>query len=132
MQLTPYLNFDRQCAEAFRFYHQVLGGELRVQTHGESPMKEHTPPDWHDAVLHARLETDGAVLMGSDLPPNETARPQGFAIAIGVTDPDEADRIFAGLADGATVTMPIAATFWARRFGMLTDRYGIPWMVNCE
>jgi PhnB protein len=132
LTLTPYLNFDKQCAEAFRFYQQVLGGEIvHMQTHGDSPMAAHTPPEWHDAVLHARLVVGDAVLMGSDMPPGVEARPHGYAVSIGVTDPAEADRIFAALSEGGRVAMPIQETFWAKRFGMFTDRYGTPWMVNC-
>jgi len=132
LTLTPYLNFNNQCAEAFRFYHEVLGGELTVQTFGDSPMRDHAPPEMHDAVLNARLVVDGAVLMGFDVRPGVTVKPEGFEVAIGMRDADDADRIFAALAEGGEVTMPIAETFSAKRFGMVTDRYGIPWMVTCE
>lgn len=130
--LTPFLNFNKQCAEAFRFYHQVLGGELTVQTFGDSPMKDHVPPEMHDAVLTARLVVDGAVLMGCDVRPGVTVKPEGFEVAFGVSDPDDADRIYAALAERGEVTVPLQETFGAKRFGMVTDRYGIPWMVNCE
>ena len=70
--------------------------------------------------------------MGFDVRPGVTVKPEGFDVAIGMRDADDADRIFAALAEGGEVTMPIAETFSARRFGMVTDRYGIPWMVNCE
>jgi PhnB protein len=72
------------------------------------------------------------VLMGSDAPPDHSAKPQGFSVAIQTHDPKEAERIFAALADNGTVTMPLQQTFWAVRFGMLVDQFGIPWMVNCE
>jgi PhnB protein len=130
--LTPFLNFNKQCAEAFRFYHQVLGGELTVQTYGDSPMKDHAPPELHDAVLTARLVTDGAVLMGCDVRPGVTVKPEGFEVALAVSDAAEADRIYAALAEGGEVTMPLQQSFGAKRFGMVTDRYGIPWMVSCE
>lgn len=130
--LAPFLNFNADCAEAFRFYHQLLGGALTVQTFGDSPMKDHVPPAMHDAVLTARLVVDGAVLMGCDVQAGVTVRPEGFEVAFGVGDPDDAERIFAALAEGGEVTMPLQETFAARRFGMLTDRYGIPWMVRCD
>jgi PhnB protein len=130
MQMVPYLGFDGQCAEAFRFYHAVLGGELRIMTHGESPMADQVPAEWRDRVLHAALVTDGAVLMGGDAPPGQGAKPQGFCVALQVDDPAEAERIYNALVEGGEATMPMQATFWAERFGMLVDRYGTPWIVN--
>lgn len=132
VQLTPYLNFDGRCAEAFRWYEQLLGGKLEISTHGESPMAAEVPPDWQDLVIHARLAVGDAVLMGSDSPPGDHVRPQGLWVSLGVEDPGEAERIFAGLAENGTVAMPLEKTFWAERFGMVTDRFGTPWMVNCE
>lgn len=132
MQLIPYLNFNGQCAAAFRFYEQCLGGKIvMLQTHGQSPIAGEVPPDWHDRIMHARLEVGDAVLMASDSPPEYYERPQGLYVAIQVTDPAEADRIFQALADRGTVKLPIQQTFWAVRFGMVVDRFGTPWMVNC-
>jgi PhnB protein len=133
MQINPYLNFDGTCAEAFRFYERVLGGRLEgIQTHGESPMAGQVPPEWNDRVIHARLVVDGQVLMGSDSPPGQHQKPQGLWISLNVARPDDAARIFHALAEGGTVTMPFEKTFWAAGFGMLVDRFGTPWMVNCE
>lgn len=133
MQMTPYLNFDGQCEEAFRFYARVLGGTIEtMQTHGDSPIAEHVPPHWHDRILHARLVVGDAVLMGSDMPPDEEATPRGMAVSLQVPDAAEADRIFSALAEGGSVRMPLDKTFWAERFGMLVDRFGIPWMVGTE
>jgi PhnB protein len=92
-----------------------------------------TPPEWKDMVMHARLVVGDNVLMGSDAPPDRwSEKPHGFSVAIQTHDPKEAERIFAALADNGTVTMPLQQTFWAVRFGMLVDQFGIPWMVNCE
>lgn len=132
MQMIPYLNFDGRCAEAFRFYARVLGGRLDVQTHGDSPIADQVPPETHDRVLHARLDVGGAVLMGSDAPPGEDVRPQDVWVSLQLDEPADAERIFAALADGGTITMAIDRTFWAERFGMLVDRFGIPWMVNAR
>ena len=133
MKLNAYLLFSGQCAEAFRTYERVLGGRITfLQTHGESPVRDQTPPGWHDAVMHVSLEVDGQVLMGSDVPPQDFHKPQGFSVALHVDDPAEAQRVFDGLAEGGSVTLPLQKTFWAGRFGMLTDRFGTPWMVNCE
>ena len=102
-----------------------------LQTHGQSPIAGEVPPDWHDRIMHARLEVGDAVLMASDSPPEYYERPQGLYVAIQVTDPAEADRIFQALADRGTVKLPIQQTFWAVRFGMVVDRFGTPWIVNC-
>ncbi len=133
MQINAYLVFDGQCKEAFTFYEQVLGGTLEtMQPHGDSPMAEQTPPEWRDRILHARLVVGDQVLMGSDSPPNQYDTPKSFSVSVTVNDPAQADRIFQALAEGGSVQMPIQETFWASRFGMLTDRFGVPWMVNCD
>lgn len=132
MQLNAYLNFDGRCAEAFALYASVLNGTLDlVQATPGSPMAEHVPADWGDRVLHVCLTAGDAVLMGSDCPPGQFQAAQGMQVNIGVDRVEEAERIFAALSDGATIHMPIAETFWAQRFGMLVDRFGTPWMVNC-
>lgn len=130
MEMAPYLVFNGNCKEAFTFYQSVLGGELTVMTHAEAPMD--TPPASADLVMHARLETDGQALMGSDNEPGASETPASFAVSVGYSTAEDAERVFAGLAAGGTVTMPIDETFWAIRFGMLTDKFGVPWMVNCD
>jgi PhnB protein len=133
MQFTPYLNFNGQCAEAFRFYEQCFGGKIVAMfTHGETPAAEHVAAEWQDRIMHARLVVGDAVLMGSDSPPAYFEQPKGIYVSIHVTDAADAERIFHALAEGGAVEMPIAETFWAVRFGMVTDRFGTPWMINCE
>lgn len=132
LKLHPYLNFNGNCRIAFDFYFQVLGGKLDMQTFGESPMAEQADPDWQDKILHARLAIGDAVLMGSDAPDGRYQPPQGMMVSLQVDTALEADRIFAELAEGGEVPMPIQETFWAERFGMCVDRFGIPWMVNCD
>ncbi len=134
MQINPYLFFDGQCAAAFKFYEQLLGGEIAMmQTHGESPVAEQMGPGWRDdMILHARMVIGDAVLMGSDAPPEYQEKPQGFSVSLQVDRTEQAERIFNGLAEHGTVKMPLQKTFWAARFGMLVDRFGVPWMVNCE
>ena len=130
MQINAYLNFNGTCAEAFRFYAQALGGTIEAMIpHEGTPAAEHVPPDWRDKIMHAKLVVGDAVLMGSDA--MGSAAPDGFAVALHATAPAEAERIFAALAVDANVTLPIQETFWSVRFGMLTDRFGIPWMINC-
>jgi len=133
MQLNPYLSFNGNCAAAFRFYEKVLRGTIpMMMTYGESPMKDQTPPESRDKVMHTRLIAGDAVIMGSDAPPGRYQKAQGITVALGVNSAEEAERIFRGLAEKGTVLMPIAETFWAVRFGMLTDQFGTPWMINCE
>jgi PhnB protein len=133
MQLTSYVAFDGNCQEAFKFYEKVLGGTIETMLdHGSTPMAAEFPPEWHSRIMHARLAVGSAVLMGADAPPNSYKKPTGFSVSIHVKTPAEADRIFHALAEGGTVLVPIAETFWSPRFGMLTDRFGVPWMVNCE
>lgn len=133
MQLTPYLNFNGQCEAAFKFYEQCLGGEIEAMIpHGETPAAEHVPSEWQDKIMHARLVAGDAVLMGSDAPPEYYEEAKGFSVSLQIDDPDDAERVFHALAEGGEVRMPIQETFWAARFGMLVDRFGIPWMVNCE
>ena len=133
MQISPYLLFNGNCAEAFKFYEKCLGGKIEgMMTHGQSPMGEKVAPDWRDKIIHARMTVGDQVLMGSDAPPAHYSQPQGYSVSIGVKDRDEAERIFKDLSSGAEVKMPFQKTFWSVGFGMLTDRFGTPWMVNCE
>jgi PhnB protein len=133
MQINPYLNFNGQCAAAFKFYEKVLGGKIEMmQTHGDSPMKDQVPPDWQDKVLHARLVVGGAALMGCDAPPAHYSAPQGTFVSISLPDPARGERIFAQLSENGKVTMPFQKTFWSPGFGMAVDRFGVPWMVNSE
>ncbi len=133
MELSPYLNFNGQCAAAFKFYEQCLGGKIvMMQTHGESPMKDQVPADWRDKVLHARLIVGDQALMGSDVPPTRYTAPQGMNVSVSVPSPVDAERIFNALAENGKVNMPFQKTFWSAGFGMAVDRFGIPWMVNCE
>lgn len=130
MQVSPYLNFNGQCAEAFRFYEQVLGGKIDMMTHGESPMAGEVPPEMHDRVMHVRLQIGDQAIMGSDSPPEYYQKPQGLFVSLHYDDPAEGGRVFNALAEGGTVIMPFEKTFWAEGFGMLIDRFGTPWMVN--
>jgi PhnB protein len=133
MQLNSYLFFDGQCEAAFKFYEQCLGGKIvAMLTHAGTPAEEQAPPEWRNKILHARLTVGDSVLMGSDAPPGRYEEAKGFSVNIAIEDPLDAERIFHDLAENGTVRMPIQKTFWAARFGMLVDRFGIPWMVNCE
>ena|SRR5436190_24208075 len=133
LKLTPYLSFDGHCEEAFKLYEKCLGGKITfMQTYGDSPMAEETPHEGRKWIMHATLAVDDQLLQGSDSPPGQYQKPQGFSIAIALSDAAEAERIFKALSENGRVQMPLQETFWALRFGSLIDRFGIPWMVNCE
>jgi len=132
LKLVPYLSFNGQCEEAFKLYERCLGGKITfMQTYGDSPMGPQTPPELHKRVMHATLAVGDQVLQGSDSP-GGYEKPQGITIAIHLNDAVEAERIFSALAENGTVQMPIEETFWALRFGMVIDRFGTPWLINCE
>ncbi|HET6555222.1 MAG TPA: VOC family protein [Dyella sp.] len=130
MQFIPYLDFDGQCREAFDFYAKVFKGSVTMRvTYGESPVASEVPAEMHARVMHNQLESAGTILMGADGPPgNKNDR---GCVNVQVDTPEEAERIFHGLMDGGEAQMPIAETFWSKRFAMLTDRYGKAWMINC-
>jgi PhnB protein len=128
--INTYLNFKGNCDEAFKAYEKILGGKILVIHKAEDPKMG--GPDFVGKVMHARMKVGDALLMGSDSLVNHERTPQGFSVNVSVQTPAEADRIYAALAEGGKETMPIAETFWALRFGMCVDRFGTPWMVNCE
>ncbi|MEO1068630.1 MAG: VOC family protein [Cyanobacteria bacterium J06638_6] len=133
MQVNPYLAFDGNCEEAFKFYHQILGGELGdMMTFASSPMESEVPAAWGNKVMHTQLILGDYTLMGSDGFPGQYTAPQGISVSLQVSEPAEAERIFKALADGGSIQMPLEKTFWAQRFGMATDKFGIPWMINCD
>lgn len=133
MNLNPYLTFKGDCAEAFKFYEQVLGGKIRfMMTYSETPSGTPKPPGMEQKIMHVSMTVGDDVLMGNDAPPQFATTPAGFAVSINVKTAEEAERIFAGLAEGGTVKMPLGETFWAQRFGMFIDKFGIPWMINAE
>jgi PhnB protein len=131
--MNPYLFFDGNCEKAFKFYEQVLSGKvLAMLPYEGGPSTDHLPPDWNKKIMHARLVAGDMVLMGSDSPPPHQEPMKGFSVSLNVDEPADAERIFGALSKDGTVKMPLEETFWARRFGMLTDQFGTPWMINCE
>ena len=133
MNINPYLSFQGKCKEAFTFYEKVLQGKIGfMMTYGESPMADQTAPEARNNVMHASLQVGDQSIMGADAPPQHASKPAGFCVSIGVKEVGEGERIFKALSDGGKVQMPFAKTFWSPGFGMLIDRYDIPWMVNVE
>lgn len=134
MALEPRISlvFNGDCDAAFAVYQECLGGTVTFRlTWGKSPMAEQAPAEWRDKVLHATLTVGATVFHGGDAVPGSYERPQGFQLNINLDDVVVAERVFARLAEGGRVTLPLQQTFWAQRFGSLVDRFGIPWAINC-
>jgi len=133
MQLNPYLVFNGQCEEAFKFYAQTLGAKIEAMIpHAGTPAEQHVPAEMRNKIMHARLIVDGEAIMGSDALPGHYQPPKGFSVSVQVKDKAQGERIFNSLAENGTTTMPFQATFWSPGFGMVTDRFGVPWMVNSD
>lgn len=131
MRLDIYLNYAGNCEEAFRFYERHLGGKITgMMRHGEGPPRPNVPADWNEAILHARIEIGGTVLMGADIPGAEPMR--SAYLTLTVDSDEEADRLYALLADGGQIFMKMEETFFASRFAMLRDRFGTSWMLLHE
>jgi PhnB protein len=133
MRCNPYLTFKGNCEEAFTFYAKVLNAKIdAMMPHAGTPAEEHVSPEWRGKIMHACMSIGDTKLMASDASPEHFNASQGISVALHTKTPAEAGRIFAALSEGGNVKMPIQETFWAARFGMLTDRFGTPWMINCD
>ncbi len=133
MRMNPYLSFKGECEEAFRFYERSLGGRVgELFRYGGSPMAGDVPSDWSDKIMHGSIAIADQMLMGGDVAPDRYEAPRGFSLSLQMADAAEAERIFQDLSTGGTIVVPLAKTFWAERFGMVVDRFGIPWLINCE
>lgn len=132
MKIHAYLMFDGQCEDAFNFYAELLGGKLELMRFGESPDASEVPPEFHDRVMHVCLTTGDQILMASDTIaqyPHQGIK--GCSISLQVDNVPEAERLYEALSAGGEVQMELQSTFWATCFAMLTDRFGVPWMINC-
>lgn len=129
INLNPYLNFDGNTREAMEFYQSVLGGELNISTFGEFGAPDGTDPN---GTMHASLAADGGLLIfASDTPPGASVTSgNNFSISLSGDDAATLRRYWDGLADGAQITMPLERQMWGDDFGMLVDKFGMPWMVN--
>ena len=136
MRINPYLNFSGNCEEAFNFYKSVFGGEfMNFQRFDEGPSGAHLSPSEGKMVIHVALPIgDGSMLMGSDRPQSMGPTTVGDNVSLSIHPESAADakRIFDGLSTGGEVTMPLQETFWGATFGMLTDKFGVHWMVNFQ
>jgi len=130
MELVTYLSFDGRCEEAFKLYERVLGGKITfMMRYGESPIAAQMQAERLKWIYHATLEVGKCRLQGADV--ESYQKPQGFNVSLNLKDADEAERIFKALAENGSVQMALQETFWAPRFGVVVDRFGTPWMINC-
>ena len=131
MTFRPYLFFGRNCRQAFTRYQEIFGGDLQLMSSADAPPSEEMPPVEGEWIMHAMLADGDQVLMGSDDPTSDSFGPvQGMVVSYTATDADESKRIFDALSDGGTVTVPLGPTFFSPAFGMCTDAFGTPWMVD--
>jgi PhnB protein len=135
IDVNAYIFFNGNCAEAMGFYEKALGGKLRTVTARETPGGESMPPEQADQIMHARLDLDGGgILMASDWMAPDLPYPgmHGFRVSLNYPSVADANRIYDALAAGGSVQLPFQKTFWSPGFGMLTDRFGTPWMVGAD
>ncbi len=130
MALTAHLSYSGNCREAFSPYAQLFGGEVKMLKYGDTPMAKDVPAEWREKIVHATLVFDGCELAGSDVQSDHYRQPRGFSVLVDVEGVEKARRIFAALAEGGSVAVPMQETFWSPAFGVLTDRFGIPWEIN--
>jgi PhnB protein len=133
VQMNPYLSFKGDCEAAFKTYERCLGGQLGMLfRYGGTPLADQVPPDWSEKIMHGSLTVGDQVMMGGDVAQDRYEEPKGFSMSLHIKGTADAERIFHELAGGGRIVMPLEKTFWAARFGMLVDRFGIPWLVNCD
>lgn len=132
MRIDTYLNFPGNCQDALDFYTKSVGAEVLFVTkfgdHEPMPGTE----GWEDKIMHSTFKIGETTILASDAPPHMQTSFGGFCLSVQAVDEDEADCVFSALADGGQVIMPLQSTFWAKKFGMLKDRFGVSWLVNLE
>src|SRR4051812_31139055 len=132
-ELSAYVGFKGDCEAAFKCYEEVLGAEPGLLfRYADSPVAEVVPEDWGSKIMHGSVRIGGKLLEGADVPPERYEKPKGFSLTLNISNAREAERVFETLGHGGEVLYQIAKTFWSERFGMVVDRFGIPWMINCE
>jgi PhnB protein len=133
MQMNPYLYFKGECEAAFKFYERCLGGQLgAIFRYGGTPLAGQVPADWADKVMHGSVAFGDQALMGADVAPDSYEEPKGFSLLLHIESIADAERVFHELAKEGRVVLPLEKTFWAERFGMVVDRFGVPWLINGE
>lgn len=132
MKMHAYLMFDGQCEAAFNRYAEVFGGKVEMMRYADSPEDMEVPAEYLQRVMHVCLTVGDQLLMASDnLPQYPYEGIKGCSVSLQVDNVPEAERLYEALSAGGSVQMELQATFWATRFAMLTDRFGVSWMINC-
>lgn len=133
MEVTVHLTFAGECQAAFAFYERCLGGRiLMLLTYGDSPARGEVPADWSEKIVHGTIAVGNQILAGADILPERYEPPQGFYVLLSVDDLAEAERMFAALSEGGVVRLPTQKTFWSPCFGVVVDRFGVPWEISSE
>lgn len=133
IKLSPYLRFnDGKCREAMNFYKECLGGQLEIQTIGESPMAKEMPPEKQDYIMQSTLEKENVLLMASDMMRDKATVGDNISIAYACESDEEIKTLFSKLSEGGEVFMPLDEVYWGATFGVVTDKYGIEWMLNFQ
>jgi PhnB protein len=133
MRLNPYLKFNGNAEEALAFYRDAIGGELQLMRFAGTPAEDSVPPEWTNKVLHGALVSPAGIIMATDSTTDRASNAgDNFSIAIQTKSETDALAAFSKLAQGGSVTIPFQNMFWNAKFGMLVDKFGIGWMVNCE
>jgi PhnB protein len=133
MDISPYLDFDGECEAAFAFYAQCFGGiPGPIFRYAGTPLADQVPADWQQKVMHASVKLGNQTIMGADAAPDRYERPKAFSLSIQLADTMEAERIFHQLAAKGRIHTPLERTFWAARFGVVVDQFGITWLINCD
>ena len=133
LEISAYLSFKGDCEAAFHFYEKVLGATPGLLfRYADSPMADVVPEGWEKKIMHGSVHVGEHLIEGADVPPDRYEEPKGFSLSLNARSAREADSLYEELAKGGRIVYPIAKTFWSERFGMVVDRFGIPWMINCE
>ena len=133
METNAHLMFNGDCAEAFKLYERLMDGKIEAMfPYAGSPAAGQAPPEFGDKIMHATISIGHTKLMGADAPPEHYKKPEGMSVTLNLKDAARGKQIFDALSENGRVIMPFEKTFWAVGFGMCVDRFGIPWMVNCE
>ena len=133
MTISIHINFNGQCQKAFEFYSQVLDGEIgSMLKFGDSPAGQQAAKEWQDKIVHANIIIQDIEIAGGDVTPEQYLAPQGFHLLLSVENEEEAQTIFNALSKDGHIVLPLQETFWSSCYGILVDRFGVPWKINCR
>ena len=133
MKVSLHVNFDGQCEEAFKFYEARLNGVMgALFRYADSPMAKDMPSEWQQKIVHANLSIGNMQITGADVLPEHFKTPQGFSLLLGLPSEDEVKSTFERLRVDGQITLPLQRTFWSPCYGIVVDKFGVPWELNCS